>query len=1107
MGSSSTAAAHRGSLPAAIARRRRPAAPIAAAAADSNNPTTPILPVLGGETPTTHLGPDDVAAPIPLSSDGAAMAAAAAVAETGRLLAAADDGSAAATAAAAAAAVMSTEGVLSELVQLPVDCTELLGLRGHRSYLLCDVTRAYDSLLSRAPDAPGGEADEPPGQGFSEAALAGRLEVLTLAKDAAVLAEGRVGGRAAPRWYGAPADSWSAAAAASEAEAEAQAADPSSHSFAVPVYLLPSALVLLCQVGRADVVADLAQQALRNWVIREHHKRDLLLALALSFCGAARDLFDAGETLRGCDALEEALALLRNSTPSSGGGGGFSPTAADSRRPGFPALAALVQHDRAPSPPLLAANQPPLLAPRLASEIEQALAGLQEPRVLDELRLLAFGDPRRARAVSALRTMLQHQGGSNTTITPDYARMAFGLMTSSEVCEAANWAGLASGVAAEVRRQGGRGGSAPGKAARRCLASAAGSWLFPGALASAAAAHLVVGFAAREPETVRVAAALAAAADVAAADSAAAAPLSSSSSSSTPFPPPVPAPASAESAVLRAVAAVLLGAVDDAMALLAAAQALPSAAATGASVAGALPWPSADAQLAAAAAAPPDPVLADPVTGEPMLLPAAPQACWRFVQSQAVVSGGQEGGDADGNTDDLLPGLCVFAELWLSRLGFAAFPDTLERPPAAALSGYFGAARVEALLERYAQEAAARGLQRAQQQQQAGGRGPLALAAAAAARYVGTSAEGVWSSVVRGRGRVEQQQQQQQQQPRAADAHDAHDAEDADAAAYLLSQKTQARARIPAALPPPPPPLPSPPQPLPSSSSSFLPADVGGSSRPSSPSAMTAAATANTNNNKNNSARFLASQQQQQRSGGIGGILPRAVAGAARAAADVLTGGAALALSAVSSTVGSKRGAAAAAAFKATPSSAAAAIGAGAVLLAALAAARSPMLGRGGAARPQQLQQQRVAAVAPSSSHRRPTSSPSLSPVSVRVLAGPDAGSIIELTPARAERSLRRFLDARAQALGPRLDASGLAAAAAEPLLSAVASQADRCEAEGTVIVASSAGSSALRVTRLQATAGGVVGEAASASGGGAVVNFKLVLCEDGAWRVAALKE
>ena len=86
-------------------------------------------------------------------------------------------------------------------------CLQLLGLTGKDSYHLCDIMDVYDDLRADAP-----------AEGFSSEVLQGRLEVLELVKDRAVYQGGRV-------------------------------ALADKGGMVLPVQLLPSALVLLMQVG------------------------------------------------------------------------------------------------------------------------------------------------------------------------------------------------------------------------------------------------------------------------------------------------------------------------------------------------------------------------------------------------------------------------------------------------------------------------------------------------------------------------------------------------------------------------------------------------------------------------------------------------------------------------------------------------------------------------------------------------------------------------------------------------------------------------------------------------------------------------------------------
>jgi hypothetical protein len=91
--------------------------------------------------------------------------------------------------------------------------TQLLGLVGRDSYHLCDIMDVYDDLRA-----------DVPAEGFSGDVLEGRLEVLELVKDEAVYQGGRV-------------------------------AIADKGGMTIPVQLLPSALVLLMQVGlRPSVV-------------------------------------------------------------------------------------------------------------------------------------------------------------------------------------------------------------------------------------------------------------------------------------------------------------------------------------------------------------------------------------------------------------------------------------------------------------------------------------------------------------------------------------------------------------------------------------------------------------------------------------------------------------------------------------------------------------------------------------------------------------------------------------------------------------------------------------------------------------------------------------
>ncbi|GBF92621.1 hypothetical protein Rsub_05235 [Raphidocelis subcapitata] len=444
------------------------------------------------------------------------------------------------------------DGIDEQHILLPLDPTELLGLVGRDSYHLCDIMDVYDDLRADAP-----------GEGFSAAVLAGRLEVLELVKDEAVYQGGRV-------------------------------AIADKGGMTIPVQLLPGALVLLTQIGAADMVINMALPLLENWEVRKAYKRDILLALALAYCSKARDLLTNEQTVEGCMALEEALHMLQ-----SGG-----------------------------SPPL---------APRIAGEIESALRGLAVPRVLDQLRAQASPElaAARKRAVALLRHMLHEPhaylaqpaaaapaaGGAAAApaVNADYVRLVVGSMGAREIVDMADWRAVA-------------------RNARTTF------WVYPGLLQIAAHAHAAVGFLDRDPSLVQTAQALLRA---------------------------VPGTPSAESLVLRAVCGVLLGATEEALAHLQAARRAPLDAL--------LPWPT---EAAVPASEEEDPVLS---TGIPVA-----QESYGFVCAHS----------RDDESGDLLPGLCLLTELWLSRVGFAMFPDTEADALNCSLSTYFNNARVQQLIMR-----------------------------------------------------------------------------------------------------------------------------------------------------------------------------------------------------------------------------------------------------------------------------------------------------------------------------------------------------------------------------------------------------------------------
>ena len=132
-----------------------------------------------------------------------------------------------------------------------------------------------------------------------------------------------------------------------------------------------------------------------------------------------------------------------------------------------------------------------------------------------------------------------------------------------------------------------------------------------------------------------------------------------------------------------------------------------------------LPWPTAALAHADGAAAEPDPIAA---AGMPVA-----QEAYSFAVAH---SRHDEAGD-------LLPGLCVLTELWLSKVGLAMFPDTAPDALDSSLSAYFNSARV--------QQALLRG---------GGAGGGVVAAAPAAAGAVASAVAAVAGGVTGGIGRA-----------------------------------------------------------------------------------------------------------------------------------------------------------------------------------------------------------------------------------------------------------------------------------------------------------------------------------------------------------------
>lgn len=125
---------------------------------------------------------------------------------------------------------------------------QLLGLIGRQSYLFCDITGAYDDLLAL-----------PAEEGFSKQVLEGRRELLDLVKEAIIFAEGKV---------------------------------QADRAVNIPMSLLPSALVLLTQVGmvagEAKGAANGRQMQNGVCIPCRHHCRSCTTCTVQGQCSTAR---------------------------------------------------------------------------------------------------------------------------------------------------------------------------------------------------------------------------------------------------------------------------------------------------------------------------------------------------------------------------------------------------------------------------------------------------------------------------------------------------------------------------------------------------------------------------------------------------------------------------------------------------------------------------------------------------------------------------------------------------------------------------------------------------------------------------------------------------
>ncbi|KAK9845219.1 hypothetical protein WJX81_000406 [Elliptochloris bilobata] len=151
---------------------------------------------------------------------------------------------------------------------IPVDYTQLLGLKGREAYLDPHILAAYEGLAAASPE-----------EGFSERAAEGRAFLLQAAADELRRSRGRT-----------------------------PPGEP--RGIYVEWALLPGALALLQEVGEHEVVLEVGARALDKWEARGM-RPDILLAMALAHLGLASEAFEApGHVATGCARLEAAAALL-----------------------------------------------------------------------------------------------------------------------------------------------------------------------------------------------------------------------------------------------------------------------------------------------------------------------------------------------------------------------------------------------------------------------------------------------------------------------------------------------------------------------------------------------------------------------------------------------------------------------------------------------------------------------------------------------------------------------------------------------------------------------------------------------------------------------------
>ncbi|CAG9463505.1 unnamed protein product [Pedinophyceae sp. YPF-701] len=167
----------------------------------------------------------------------------------------------------------STSGLVTKdaagnlLFNLPVEMSQLLGLRGRIRYLDSEITSAYEAAMA-----------QPVEEGFSSTAVAVREGLLCDARDSLRATAGLAS---------------------------------SGQGFQVTWSDLPGALILLLEIGEYDLVLETGARVLRMRQLVSF-RRDLALAMALAHCGRAQEALALPDQVPlACARMEEALNILR----------------------------------------------------------------------------------------------------------------------------------------------------------------------------------------------------------------------------------------------------------------------------------------------------------------------------------------------------------------------------------------------------------------------------------------------------------------------------------------------------------------------------------------------------------------------------------------------------------------------------------------------------------------------------------------------------------------------------------------------------------------------------------------------------------------------------